>query len=210
AVSLGILGRALFTSAGEDPTATLGNGGQEVLLYSAGQLLPAVISGFYIAAVLSAIMSTIDSLLVVASSSVSRDLYQKVYHPQLTDNQLSAFSRKTTLALSVLALLVALAVAYFSPTRTIFWFVIFGWSGIAATFCPMMILSLFWNKYTEQGALASMITGFLSVPFFKFILPQWEAIAPYLTNIAELFPSFIMSLLVGYIISIKIHSVKRD
>ncbi|MEM9834798.1 MAG: sodium/proline symporter [Bacteroidota bacterium] len=208
AVSLGILGRALFTSSGEDPTTTLGNGGQEVLLYSADQLLPAVIGSFYIAAVLSAIMSTIDSLLVIASSSVSRDLYQKVYHPQLSDNALSTFSKKTTLFLAIMSLLVALAVAYFSPTRTIFWFVIFGWSGIAATFCPMMILSLFWNKYTEQGALASMITGFLSVPLFKFLLPQWEAIAPYLTNMAELFPSFIISLLVGYIISVKAHSVK--
>ena len=205
AVSIGILGRALFTSAGDDPTQVLGNGGQEVLLYAAGQLLPAVIGSFYIAAVLSAIMSTIDSLLVVASSAVSRDLYQKVYNPSLSDQHLSAFSTKVTLLLSVISLGLALAVAYFSPTRTIFWFVIFGWSGIAATFCPMMILSLFWKKYTEQGALASMVTGFLSVPFFKFVLPQWEAIAPYLVNMAELFPSFILSLLAGYIVSIRRH-----
>lgn len=205
AVSVGILGRILFTSAGDDPTQVLGNGGQEVLLYAAEQLLPAVVSSFYIAAVLSAIMSTIDSLLVVASSAVSRDLYQKVYNPSMSDKQLSAFSTRVTLLLSLISLLIALVVAYFSPTRTIFWFVIFGWSGIAATFCPMMILSLFWRRYTEQGAIASMITGFLGVPFFKFILPQWEAVAPYLINTAELFPSFIISLLAGYIVSISRH-----
>lgn len=206
AVTLGILGRYLFTQPSEDPTQVLGNGGQEVLIYSAEQLLPAMLSGFYIAAVLSAIMSTIDSLLVLASSAVSRDLYQKVYHPQLEDYRLSAFSKKTTLVISVVALAVALLVAYVSPTRTIFWFVIFGWSGIAATFCPMMILSLFWRKYTEQGALASMITGFLSVPFFKFIVTQWAGIGPVMTNIAELLPSFILSLLIGYIISMRGHS----
>lgn len=205
AVTLGLLGRYLFTSPGEDPTQVLGNGGQEVLIYSADQLLPTLMSGFYIAAVLSAIMSTIDSLLVVASSAVTRDLYQKVYHPNLSDIQLSSFSKKVTLILSLAALGVALTVAVLSPTRTIFWFVIFGWSGIAATFCPVILLSLFWSKYTEQGALASMITGFLSVPFFKFVATQWEGVGPYMTNIAELFPSFLLALAAGYIVSLRTH-----
>ncbi len=205
AVTLGILGRYLFTEAGEDPSAVLGNGGQEVLIYSANQLLPTILSGFYIAAVLSAIMSTIDSLLVLASSAVSRDLYQKVYHPELSDQQLASFSKKTTLVLSIVALGVALAVALLTPTRTIFWFVIFGWSGIAATFCPMMILSLFWKKYTEKGALASMVTGFIGVPFFKFVATQWDVVGPYFTNTAELLPSFFLSLLIGYIVSIREH-----
>ncbi|MEQ9439534.1 MAG: sodium/proline symporter [Cyclobacteriaceae bacterium] len=205
AVTLGLLGRYLFTAPGEDPTQTLGNGGQEVLIYAAEQLLPTVLSGFYIAAVLAAIMSTIDSLLVVASSAVTRDLYQKVYHPDLSDARLSSFSKKITLLLSLTALGIALAVAVLSPTRTIFWFVIFGWSGIAATFCPVIILSLFWKRYTEQGALASMITGFVSVPFFKFIATQWEGIGPYMANIAELFPSFLLAIIAGYIMSRRSH-----
>ena len=51
------------------------------------------------------------------------------------------------------AFLLALVIALTSPDRTIFWFVIFGWSGIAATFCPIMILSLFWSGITVRGAI---------------------------------------------------------
>ena len=111
-------------------------------------------------------MSTVDSLLVVASSAVTRDFYQQILHPEIDEKKLMGLSKKVTLTLAILALGVALAVSVLSPTRTVFWFVIFGWSGIAATFCPVIILSIFWNNYTEKGAIATMVTGFLCIPFF--------------------------------------------
>ena len=113
-------------------------------------------------------MSSVDSLLVVASSAFTRDYWQKVRHPELHDDALVGFSRRTTFVLAVCSLILAFVVAAASPDRTIFWYVIFGWSGIAATFCPTMILSLFWKRMTRRGALAGMIVGFLGVPFFKF------------------------------------------
>ncbi len=55
--------------------------------------------------------------------------------------------------MSVVALIIAMVIAKISPDRTVFWMVIFGWSGIAATFCPVIILSLFWNGLTEKAQL---------------------------------------------------------
>jgi len=202
AVTLGILGRALLTNPMQQVEEVLGNGGQDVLILLAEATLPVLLTGLYIAAVLAAIMSTIDSLLVLASSAVTRDFYQQVYRPSIPNARLSRMSRWVTLALAFLSLAVAMLVALASPTRTIFWFVIFGWSGLAASFCPVMVLSLFWKKFNEKGAIAAMIVGFLGVPFFKFIMPSVPIIGEYFSKIAELFPSFLLALVAGWLATI--------
>ncbi|WKN32058.1 sodium/proline symporter [Porifericola rhodea] len=201
AVTIGILGHYYLVDGGE-VTEVLGNGGQSVLVLMVESLMPTIVSAIYVAAILAAIMSTIDSLLVLASSAITRDFYQKVFHPELKDYQLSSLSRQLTFGISLLALLLAMVVALLSPDRTIFWFVIFGWSGIAATFCPMMVLSLFWKSYNAKGAIASMFSGFLSVPLFKFVLPKLPVYGIYLQHMAELLPSFIISILFGIIASV--------
>jgi Na+/proline symporter len=94
-----------------------------------------------------------------------------------------------------------MTIAVAIPERTIFWFVIFGWSGIAATFCPTIILSLFWKKFNEKGAIASMITGFLSVPFFKFGMTSIDSVGIYFEKLDVLAPSFFMAIIVGVFVS---------
>lgn len=199
AVTIGIMGRYLFTKHGQDVEVLFGNGAQDVLPYMVEMLLPALLAAVYIAVVLAAIMSTIDSLLIVASSAITRDFDQKVFKKQRQDH--TNFSRKVTLAMAIVALVVALTISVLSPSRTIFWFVIFGWSGIAATFCPMMILSLFWKNYNEPGAIASMITGFICVPLFKFGATSLPVAGVYFEQVAELLPSFLLSLILGIVVS---------
>ena len=152
AVLTGVIGRALLVDADADLVTVLGEGGEAVLPMLVEHLFPLLLVGLYIAVVLSAIMSTVDSLLVLASSAVVRDWYQQVRHPDMADDALVPMCRKATFTLALVALAIALTVAQLSPTRTVFWFVIFGWSGIAATFCPTMILSLFWRKMTARVA----------------------------------------------------------
>ena len=118
AVLIGILARYMFTKKGYNPELVLGVGGEEVLSLAIGQVMPSIIVGVYIAAVLSAVMSTIDSLLVVASSAVTRDLYQKIIRPDISERSLIKISKRVTFFLAFLALLVALAVSALSPTRT--------------------------------------------------------------------------------------------
>ena len=206
AVCIGLLGRYMLTRSGDNPELILGIAGEDVLALVLGQVMPTIIIGIYIAAVLSAVMSTVDSLLVVASSAVTRDFYQKILNPQVDESKLMALSKKVTITLAILALVVALAVSVLSPTRTVFWFVIFGWSGIAATFCPVIILTIFWKDLTEKGAIASMVTGFLCVPFFKFVVPHFQSIGPYIDKLDVMLPSVLLAMFAGWITSKQIKS----
>jgi sodium/proline symporter len=92
---------------------------------------------------------------------------------------------------------------YVSPDRQIFWVILFGWSGIAATFCPVIILTLFWKGYSEKGAIASMISGFAAVVLFNFVFKEIESIGQYFVAMDVLFPSFVVAMVVGFAVSKK-------
>lgn len=202
AVLIGMVGRALLTTPGEDLEAVLGQGGEAVLPMLVEHALPLLLVGLFVAIVLSAIMSTVDSLLVLAGSAVVRDVHQKVLHPELSDGELVPISRKATFSLAIAALGIAVTVALLVPERTVFWFVIFGWSGISATFCPTMILSLFWSKLTARGALAAMLVGFVCVPLFKFAAPSLPIGGSFFEQLGELPPAFLLSGLTAILVSL--------
>jgi sodium/proline symporter len=202
AVLVGIFGRAIYS------LEELGGNSDNVLPEMSLQLLPAFFAGGFIAMVLSAIMSTIDSLLVVASSAGVRDYWQKTKHPDMSDEQLMSLSRRVTLALSLLSFGVGIGVMLYDKENGVFWTILFGWSGIAATFCPTMILSLYWSGLTARGAKLAMIAGFLAVPFFKFAVPAllvpvglggWSE---RLADLDVLLPSFVVGFLVAVAASV--------
>jgi sodium/proline symporter len=200
AVFTGIFGRALLApdqgSLTDASQAFFAASGETVLPLAINTFFPEIITGLFAAAVISAIMSTVDSLLLVASSSLSYDLRL------LEAKRLQSLSHNTKMTLFTwtiagLALGLAILVAIISPDRTVFWFVIFGWSGITAVFCPTMLLSLFMKGFNTRGAFSSMATGFSSVIFFKFLAPllgdSWQIIEP----LGELLPSYILALAAG-------------
>jgi len=201
AVMIGIMARYFFTDIGSDVENILGNNGQNSLILMVEHLLPLAFVGVYMAVVLAAIMSTVDSLLVLASSAIVRDIYQKIINPKIHIKDLTGISRFTTFVMASIALLVAILVAISTPERTIFWFVLVGFHGIAASFCPTIILSLFWKGFTEKGAIASMIVGFLGVLFFKFVMPTIGWVGIYFDKIAELAPALLLGILTGYLVS---------
>tara|TARA_B100001996_G_scaffold322449_1_gene267266 strand:- start:791 stop:1525 length:735 start_codon:yes stop_codon:yes gene_type:complete len=201
AVLIGMMARYFFTENGLDVEEILGNNGQNSLIIMVESLLPLLFIGFYMAVVLAAIMSTVDSLLVLASSAFARDIYQNIFNPKINITKLTFISKITTFIMASVALIVAISVANLTPERTIFWFVLVGFHGIAASFCPTIILSLFWRGLSEAGAIASMIIGFLGVLVFKFIIPNIEPYGIYFNNIAELAPAMLLGLLAGYIFS---------
>ncbi len=201
AVTIGILARIYFTKEGQDPEAILGNSGENVLSMITEEFLPTVLVAIFVAIVLSAIMSTIDSLLILASSAITRDFYQKIFRPDIKDESLTKISRVSTVIMAFVALIIAMVMNYVSPDRQIFWVILFGWSGIAATFCPVIILSLFWKGYSEKGAIASMISGFMSVIVFNFIFKEMASIGAYFVALDVLAPSFIVAMFVGFVVS---------
>lgn len=113
AVLSGMIGRLMFTKAGQSLVDILGNGGQNVLPMLVEATLPTVVVAIYIVAVLSAIMSTVDSLLVVASSAVTRDIYQKVCFPILKQENMVAISRKVTRVMKAIILKLLLGACFF-------------------------------------------------------------------------------------------------
>ncbi len=102
-------------------------------------------------------MSTVDSLLILASSAVVRDLIQKVFRPALSERRLARYGKATTVLLGLFAIPFALREA-----QVIFWFILFAWSGLAAAFTPVILCALFWKRTTLPGALAGMAGGFLT------------------------------------------------
>jgi len=200
---IGMIGRHLLMGPQDSLVAVLGANGQDVLPLIVEILIPVTLIGLVIAGVLSAAMSTVDSLLMVAASSVVRDVYQRIMNPSLPDESLVRLCRLTTVVLAMGAFALAMTVAYAIPERTVFWFIVFGWSGIAATFCPTMILSLFWKRFTRRGALAAMISGFLAVPFFKFVMPALPgATGEAFANLEEMFPAFVVGFTVAILVSL--------
>lgn len=202
AVSIGVLGRYIFTTQGVEPDTVLGNGAQNVLSELVEYTFPPLLVGLYVAAVLSAIMSTVSSLLVMAAGSITHDLYAKIINPNLSDSHGTRLCRGITIVFAVLSLGLAIIVSVLSPERTIFWFVIFGWAGIAATFCPMMLMSLFWTRFTERAAIASMMTGFSMTMICKFVIQDMDGIGPIFTALETMPPSFLSALIVGYVVTL--------
>jgi sodium/proline symporter len=209
AVTIGILARIYFTKEGQDPEAILGNNGEDVLGMITESFLPTLLVAVFIAIVLSAIMSTIDSLLILASSAITRDFYQKIFRPHLKDKDLTKISRMATIIMAFTALIIAIIMNYVSPDRQIFWVIIFGWSGIAATFCPVIILSLFWKGYSEKGAIASMLSGFASVILCNFVLKELPNIGEYFVALDVLAPSFAVAMFIGIVVS-KIYPPQKN
>jgi len=201
AVLVGLFGRAIYAPA------ALSDNADNILPVMAQDLLPAFFAGLFIAMVLSAIMSTIDSLLVVASSAGVRDYWQKFRHPEMSDERLLSLTRKVTISLSLVSFLIGIGIMMVDKEHGVFWTIIFGWSGIAATFCPTVILSLFWSKLTALGAKSAMVAGFLSVPLFKWAVPPllqaagMETWSGYLASLDVLLPSFVVGFLVAIVVS---------
>jgi Na+/proline symporter len=157
AVFGGMAGRALFPGLADPET---------ILPQMATELFPAVATGIFLVIVLAAIMSTVDSLLILASSAVVRDLLQKVFRPDLPDRRLSFYGKLVTVVIGAGGVFVAL-----EEVRVVFWFVLFAWSGLASAFAPVVLCSLFWKGTTKAGAIAGMVAGFVTavvwVLFFK-------------------------------------------
>jgi sodium/proline symporter len=148
AVLTGIAGRALFPGLADQET---------ILPAMASGLLPEVFLGIYLVIVLAASMSTVDSLLILASSSVARDVVQNVFKPRVSDRGIAMIGKVVTAAIGIAAVAFALG-----EVRLIFWFVLFAWSGLACAFTPVILCSLFWPRTTRAGAVAGMVCGFLT------------------------------------------------
>jgi sodium/proline symporter len=170
AVFSGMAGRVIFPALVDAET---------VLPEMSAALLPPVFTGIMLVVVLAAIMSTVDSLLILASSAVVRDLVQNIFDPNASERRLSFLGKGVTVVIGFAGLAFAL-----TETRMIFYFVLFAWSGIASAFTPVVLCSLFWKRTTRAGAIAGMIAGFLTAVIWVALLKS------HFYDLYEMIPGF--------------------
>jgi sodium/proline symporter len=175
AVTAGIAGRALFPGL-EDP--------ETIFPELSSALFSPLVAGILLVVVLSAIMSTVDSLLLLASSAVVRDTMQKLLQDRKSDAALSNYGKIITVVIGALGIGFAL-----TETPLIFWFVLFAWSGLGAAFGPAMVCILYDRKTTGQGVVAGMLGGFLTSVVWVLFAKQhtyglYEAIPGFIVGFA--------------------------
>jgi sodium/proline symporter len=185
AVLSGMAGRALFPGLTDPET---------IFPVMSAELFPAIFTGIFLVLVLAAIMSTADSVLILASSSVVRDVVQKTLGSRATEARLTIYGKATTAVIGLVALVFA-----FGEVRVLFWFVLFAWSGLGAAFTPVVLAALFWKRTTRQGAIAGMVVGFLVtvvwvVAFKADFYDLYEMIPGFIAGLATI---VVVSLMTG-------------
>jgi sodium/proline symporter len=172
---LGLAGRVLM------PQLARGGDPEQLFPLLSRQMLHPLIAGVMLAAILSAIMSTVSSQLLVAASAVSRDLFENTFGLARGGRASVLAGRIAVLGLGVAALLVAL-----EEVRVVFWFVLFAWSGLGAAFGPVLLLALWTDLLTRNGAIAGMVTGFA-------VTVAWKLSGLSDRLIYELVPAFLFA-----------------
>lgn len=188
AVLIGLVGRVFVADASLLPAADTEN------LYPvlAQQHLPPVLFGIVVASVFAALMSTADSQLLVAASTLVRDFYQKVVRvgEELSEKTLVRLSRAVVAALVVAALILG-AVAQ----QLVFWLVLFAWAGLGASLGPTMILALYWKRTTRAGVFAGLVGGAVTTVVW-YLTPALKA------RLYELIPAFAVSVVATVVVSL--------
>ena len=181
AVMVGIVGIGTLGTL-EDP--------ETVTTALAVAILPAWLVGIIIAAATAAMMSTVDSQLLIAATSVAEDFWKSLISREASQQRLLLVGRIATVVIGVAAFLLGI-----KAERAVYWLVLYAWGGLAASFGPPLILSLRWPRTTKWGVLAGMIVGAVTIVVWYNV--------PFLKNaLYELVPGFIFSLIAVIVVSL--------
>ena len=146
-------------------------------------------AGFLLAAILAAIMSTIDSQLIISSSAITEDFYKRFFRREATDKELVLVGRISVIIIAVVALLIGQ-----DPDSKVLSLVSYAWAGLGAAFGPVVLFSVLWRETSRNGALAGMVAGAVTVVVWKQLSGGWF-------DVYELLPGFVISSLVIYLVS---------
>lgn len=179
------------------------NGGElkdaETVFIVLGQILfHPFIAGIMLAAILAAVMSTISSQLIVTSSALVEDIYKALFNKTASDKHYVFVGRMAVLVVSIIAGILA-----WNPDNSVLNLVSFAWAGFGAAFGPIILLSLYWRKLTNYGAISGMITGAVTA----FIWGKVEALT---SALYEIVPGFIVCLLVAVVVSLITYKRNQD
>jgi len=153
-------------------------------------LLPAALAGILISGAIAAMMSTADSQLLVSTSAISQDIYGSLINPQASQKKLVTISRLGTLAVGVVAFIMAI-----TAETLVYDLVLYAWGGLGAAFGPPILLTLWWKRTTRAGVFAGMLVGTITVLI-------WYNVTPLHDFLYELIPGFVFSLIATWVVSV--------
>jgi len=156
-LAVGFFGLAYVVSHGVDLQDS-----EKIFITLSQLLFNPWIAGFLLAAILAAIMSTIDSQLLVSSSVLTRDIYHVLLRKDATDKELVWVGRFTVIAIALIAWYIST-----DENSSVLKLVAYAWAGFGAAFGPLVILSLYNHSITKNGAIAGMVVGALTVIIYK-------------------------------------------
>lgn len=204
AIFIGFIGNAL-TKGGM--IENLSNSDSEKIVIKLAQFMSehnyalAIIAGLVFAGILASTMSTSDSQLLAASSSMSENIFKGVFNIKMSDKTSMLAARIVLLAIAVLGIVLA-----WDQNSSVFRVVSFAWAGFGATFGPVMLAALFWKRSNKQGAIAGLIVGAVMVFLWKFVIaPMGGVFAIY-----ELLPAFLCALVTIIIVSLATSAPEKE
>lgn len=187
AILIGLIGCAV-AAKGAIPSFTTSSEAETVVIQFSSLLaqhgfFAAVVAGLVLAGILACTMSTADSQLLAAASSVSQNLLQDFLKIKMSQKASMIIARVTIGIIAVISVILA-----WNPDSSVFTIVSFAWAGFGGAFGPVMLFSLFWKRTNLQGALAGMVSGGVVVFVWKYLVRPIGGV----WNIYELLPAFLV------------------
>ena len=205
AVFIGIIGYSV-SAAGKIPFLTTSADAETIIiklsdLMSRHGVFLAIMAGIILSGILAATMSTADSQLLAAASSVSQDLMQGFFGMKLSEKAAMYVARFTVVAIAVIGMFLA-----WDPNSSVFRVVSFAWAGFGAAFGPVVLFALFWKRANKWGALAGMAAGGIMVFVWKYLIaPMGGAWSIY-----ELLPAFLVNCVVLVVVSLATPAPEKE
>ena len=196
AILIGIIG---FSMSTEGILGAYGSFDSETIIVQISTVISkhgfifAIVAGIILAGILASTMSTSDSQLLAASSSVTENMLDGVFGIKLSEKKKVVVARATVIVISIIAIFLAS-----NPKSNVFQIVSFAWAGFGATFGPVMLFALFWKRSNKYGAIAGMLSGGIMIFLWKYVVrPLGGAL-----DIYELLPAFIVACIFIVVVSL--------
>lgn len=196
AILIGIIG---FSMSTEGILGAYGSFDSETIIVQISTVISkhgfifAIVAGIILAGILASTMSTSDSQLLAASSSVTENMLDGVFGIKLSEKKKVVVARATVIVISIIAIFMAS-----NPKSNVFQIVSFAWAGFGATFGPVMLFALFWKRSNKYGAIAGMLSGGIMIFLWKYVVrPLGGAL-----DIYELLPAFIVACIFIVVVSL--------
>ena len=164
-----------------------------VFIVFARQLFPTFLAGILMAAIIAASMSTADSQLLVASSSFTSDIYKPIIRKEASEKEILWVGRIVVVIVAIIAFFIANSKG--AGAQAIMNLVENAWAGFGSSFGPVILLSLFWRRFTYKGAIAGVLGG-------AIVDVLWYNLLSASTGIYELFPGFIAGFICAVVVTI--------